>query len=82
MTGLASGPLGRVDTAVRDLRAIVRIRVSGQHSDTGGQVIDAFQRLRLRYPPVDWGETWDTVSDRCVDAVNAIREELEAAPQS
>ncbi|MBA3877398.1 MAG: hypothetical protein C0498_10740 [Anaerolinea sp.] len=76
---LASGPFSRVSTAVGDLQAIVRIRVSGQHSDTGGQVIDAFQDLGLRYPPPDWGAAWDAIRGRCVDDINAIREELEAS---
>ena len=37
-----------------------------------------FTRLGLQYPPKDWNRTWEQVRARCTEAINTLREELEA----
>ncbi len=69
----------RASAAVGDLQDAVRIRAGGQHSDATSEIPARFARLGVKYPPPDWGGAWEQVRVRCTTAVNAIREELEAA---
>jgi hypothetical protein len=70
----------RVARAVDELKCINRIRVGGQHGGKkpSTQAVQAFQELGISFPPTDWGSAWDSVRTRAVEALSAIREEIQA----
>lgn len=81
---LEAAAASRTSEAIFDLRTAVRIRVGGQHSGAASELRDAFARFGLAYPPQTpqpWGGAWEQIRARCTAAINAIREELEAAEE-
>ncbi len=71
----------RATAAIDDLRAIVALRVWWQHpgSRPETEARKAARRLGLTLPSEDWGTTWRQLQSRSVDALSAIREEIESA---
>jgi hypothetical protein len=67
----------RVERAIATLKSIVRVRVGAQHPNTRGEAAAAFKSLSLDFPPSDWGAAWMTIQARAVEALDAIREEVE-----
>jgi hypothetical protein len=74
---LEGSSLQRAEAALATLRQIVRIRVGAQHSLIA-DAPQAFRALGLAYPPIDYGAAWVAVRARATEALNAIREELQA----
>lgn len=72
---LPADSMGRVSLALRELRAITRIRAWRQHGSKGPT---AFADLGLSYPPQDWGVLWDALRGHAVTALDAIREEVQS----
>jgi hypothetical protein len=71
-----AGP--RVGEAINVLESVVALRDAGQHEAASERAVSAFRDLGLTYPPIDWHATWQSVSGQTVNALNALREELEA----
>lgn len=71
----ASGP--RLNDAVSSLKAIIDIRAGTQHADARRREISGYARLGISYPVQGWAAAWETVQARTVEALNAIREELQ-----
>jgi hypothetical protein len=69
----------RVLRAKDILKAVNHIRVGAQHGDAAAKAASAFNELGINYPPSNWGSAWETVQARTVEALNAIREEIQAA---
>jgi hypothetical protein len=59
--------------AIRTLRAVVDLRNAAQHSEAAGKRPTALSKLGLRFPITDYGETWDQVRAKSIDALAAIR---------
>jgi len=72
----------RAGAAVTDLQRVMRIRAGTQHSGIGDEVADAFRELALPYPPPNPAEAWISIRAVVLSAVNAIREEIQAADRS
>lgn len=73
----------RVDRAVGVLRAIVDIRNGSQHSNASPQAANALVQLDLAYPVVNWATAWYQVRAHAVEALDALREEIQAnAPEA
>lgn len=76
--GLTEESKRRIDEAIDTLRVAIRIRVAGQHSGLDREVAHAFAALGMTYPPRDPVEAWEQIRTRCANALDAIREELQA----
>lgn len=72
----------RVHEAVATLRAVVRVRARAQHSGGADEVVGAYRQLDIPFPPLDFGWTWQLVQRRAVAALDALREELQAADRA
>lgn len=68
----------RVSDAVRVLEEVVALRDARQHGEASDRGIAAFRNLGIPYPPANWHGTWQAVSGRAIDALNSLREELDA----
>jgi hypothetical protein len=68
---------GRVRQAIATLESVIFVRDAGQHSPAGERAVAALTDLGIGYPPGDWGQAWETVSAQTVEALSALREELE-----
>ena len=69
----------RVDEAINTLQRIVDIRVGAQHSDARRKALKAFETFGLPYPPTDWQQIRVSLTELAVDALEAIREEVQAS---
>jgi hypothetical protein len=67
----------RTTVAIDDLRAVVALRVWRQHPGADKAARDAARRLGLTLPSDDWGDTWQRLRSRSVEALSVIREEIE-----
>jgi hypothetical protein len=68
----------RVDSAVTMLRQIGDIRNTlFEHSGTEHVGAAALASLGLDFPVVDWPTAWSTVQRRAIEALEALREEIE-----
>ena len=72
---------GRVVDAVATLRAVVAVRSASQHLGASGRLPGAAAQLGLQLPLTNWAAAWAHIKGRCVDALNAVREELQALGQ-
>lgn len=66
----------RAAEAIDVMRAVARIRHTGQHSTVGIEVLDAWTSLGVGYPPNDWRAAWNLIRAKLTEAVDGIREEL------
>jgi hypothetical protein len=68
-------------SAISDLRAVVQLRVEGQHTGSRPQAQAAAARVRLGLPDVifDWSDAWQIVRGRVVEALEQISREVRAA---
>jgi hypothetical protein len=75
------GVRANVLDAISDLRAVVQLRVEGQHTGSRPQAQAAAARLRLGLPDVifDWSDAWQVVRGRVVEALELISREVRAA---
>lgn len=68
----------RVDNAIDSLRHVTDVRNAlFQHSGTEYRGVSALTQLGIEYPITDWQSTWVVVQRRAMDAVNALREEIQ-----
>jgi hypothetical protein len=67
--------------AIEDLRAVVHLRVEGQHSGSRPQAQAAAAKTRLGLPAVivNWDEAWQVVRGRVVEALEQIGREVRSA---
>jgi hypothetical protein len=79
---LARDSSERTTVAIDDLRAVVALRVWRQHPGADKGARDAAQRLGITLPSDDWGDTWQRLRSRSVEALSVIREEVEVPPSS
>jgi hypothetical protein len=70
------GAATRVADAIQTLEAIITLRDAGQHADAGDRAVRAAEQLGVPYQPNDCGTAWQRVSTEAINAINAIREEL------
>lgn len=75
---LPESPAARVEEATSTLSRIVNIRVGGQHTADRRKQVEAFQTFGLSYPPVDWNTAWEALRQSATNAIDAIRQEVEA----
>jgi hypothetical protein len=64
--------------AMQTLRAVVELRNAAQHSHAAGKLPTALAKLDLRFPITNYGETWDQVRAKTIDALAAIREAIDS----
>jgi hypothetical protein len=69
--------MSRVGGAIESLRAITDIRAGFQHTDARQRTVNGFARLGIPYPPPGWGGAWEMIAAAAVEALNAIREEIQ-----
>jgi hypothetical protein len=60
------------------LEQIFFVPEAGQHSAAGRRGAAAMIDLGAGFPPPDWTTAWETIERRAIDALNAIREDLQA----
>jgi hypothetical protein len=65
----------RIEAAVAILRNVTSVRDALQHSGASRQLPDTFTKLGIPYPP-EWGQTWDHLRIKTVEAFNTIQEEV------
>jgi hypothetical protein len=68
----------RVERAIITLKHINRIRVGSQHAKAQGEAAAAYGSLGIVFPPLDWATAWGTIQSRATEALDAIREEVQA----
>ncbi|HXY43898.1 MAG TPA: hypothetical protein VEH29_06905 [Acidimicrobiales bacterium] len=76
---LADEARERTIAAVEDLRALFALRSWRQQGDGSTRAARGMRQLGVSLPTADWRQAWDTVRARCISALNALREEVEAA---
>jgi hypothetical protein len=64
--------------AIQTLRAVVDLRNAAQHSPAAEKLPTALAKLGLRFPVTNYGETWDQVRAKTIDALAAIREAIDS----
>ena len=67
----------RTREAVADLRSLFALRAWRQHPGADERLRNAKIRLGLQLPTNDWGDAWTVVQARAINALNALREEIE-----
>jgi len=69
-------------SAVKMLRAAVRVRVAGQHTGKGIDKDVAKAKARLGLPELilDWSDAWDIVRARVTESARTISQEVRLAP--
>jgi hypothetical protein len=72
------GADARVSDAIETLEAIIALRDAGQHAEATDRAIRAAERLGVPYRPTNWTAAWQRVSILATNALNALREELNA----
>jgi len=80
-TKLPESARQRVRQAGETLRAINALRRGRQHHGADRHEPHAYRTLGLIYPPGDWGSAWGHIQMRAVEALNALREELQASEE-
>jgi hypothetical protein len=69
----------RAVAAAETLETLFRFRAWRHHPDaTDGP--EALRRLGVSHPIYDWGAAWRTITERVVDSLNALREEVDLLP--
>jgi hypothetical protein len=76
---LAPDAAARTHDAIADLRALFGLRAWRQHPNASDRVHTAKLRLGIQLPPSDWASAWTELQVRAVNALNALREEIEDA---
>ncbi|HVX20442.1 MAG TPA: hypothetical protein VHB02_03770 [Acidimicrobiales bacterium] len=71
---------GRINQQVKVLRTAVRIRVGGQHTGAERELSASFAFLGIPYPLIDLTSGWQLLRSRAANALDVIRQELEALP--
>jgi hypothetical protein len=71
----------RAADAIRTLELVVALRDADQHGNASERAVAAHRELRIAYPTTDWRSAWATISAHAIDALNALREELEAVAE-
>jgi hypothetical protein len=62
------------EQAVGVLRAVNGVRTAFQHSGAARELPIILEKLAISYPPPSWGETWDRIRAKTVEALGIIRE--------
>jgi hypothetical protein len=74
---LDSASHSRVDAAMDVLEDITRVRNALQHAGTEHRGADALQRLGSGYPVTDPSHTWVVLQQQTINALTALREEVQ-----
>lgn len=69
----------RIRDSLNTLIKLRQIRNSSQHSDARHKAVTRFAEVGLTFPPYDWPATWMQVVVVAKGALDAIREEVNAA---
>jgi hypothetical protein len=76
-----STSIQRIEEAVEVLKAVQSVRNSlWQHSGTEHRGVAAVKLLGLSYPITDAAIAWRSIQKKIIDALTALREEIQAAP--
>ena len=75
---LGQDAAARAGEAIRTLESIIALRDADQHGEASGRAVTAHRELRITYPTTDWRSAWEIVSTQAVNALSALREEIEA----
>lgn len=67
----------RANQAVAMLSHVAELRNSLVHTGTEYQSARALPGLGVEYPITDWAEAWSIVQERVIDALAALREEIQ-----
>jgi hypothetical protein len=62
--------------ALQMLDHIRYIRNAGTHTEAESEALAAYKAIGLSYPLTDWSNTWDTVREYTVEAIDMLREEV------
>ena len=76
-TSLASADVDRLHESIATLKAIVGIRAGTQHAGARKALVEGYALLGIPYPISGWATAWEIVQSRAVDALEAIREEVQ-----
>jgi hypothetical protein len=63
--------------AIKTLRTVADLRDAAQHAHAADRLPTALSNLGLPFPITDYGETWDQVRAKTIDALAAIREAVD-----
>jgi len=74
-----AGMLTAIHLAKHD---VVAVRAGAQHSGAGGRAASSFRRLGLDYPPRSTQQSWESIRRLTIDALDAIREEIQASDET
>lgn len=69
----------RVKDAIAVLEDAIALRDAGQHADAAPRAVAAAKRLGIDYPFGDVAATWAMLTRRVIEALSALREEIDAA---
>jgi hypothetical protein len=64
-----------VERGVKILRTVNRVRNVQQHADNR-EFLRTLVELGIPYPPPNWGDAWDRVRDKTMEALTTIREKI------
>jgi hypothetical protein len=67
--------LSRAVEAIDLLRAAILVRHTGQHSSVSNEVLLAWRKLGIAYPPSDsnWSSAWNAIRGHLLAAIDSIR---------
>jgi hypothetical protein len=68
----------RTTAAIQTLKDIVRIRAGAQHTGAAADAAKRYARLGVGYPPLNLTRAWQDLSSRAIEALDAVREEIQA----
>lgn len=69
----------RLEQAIEILSAATHLRNGFLHSQPGRQFVPALTRFGLSYPVIDHRLSWQVISQKVVEALSTIREEIQSA---
>lgn len=75
---LESDAASRAADAIRTLELVIALRDANQHGEASERAVAAHRELHIAYPTTNWRDAWATLSTHALNALNALREELEA----
>lgn len=69
----------RVQTSVRTLERVLAVRDAREHGAAQHRAVTALAQLGIAYPIVNWSSAWATIQAQVIEAVGALREELQTS---
>jgi hypothetical protein len=68
----------RIQASVHTLENVLHIRDARQHTDAGRRAARALGEFGVGFPPGNWATAWESIQAQTIEALGAIREELQA----